>query len=188
MVQVTDVPRIIWWLSPRPTMTLDCLMDDALEDLTKLLGSAHSRFEGGAEKLPAAEQGWKGRHLALCVYGALACQEMRLNRYNDQSKWFWDFAGYGRELARLGHEFHMPVWFEDEHIMQSHWSAGIRTESIVADLKVPWSEVDEYWPVLWPVPDGSDGYELRVNKADKAAMEVDDLWLPDDIRRRVVNL
>jgi hypothetical protein len=38
------------------------------------------------------------------------------------------------------------------------------------------------------VPAEDGGYELRVNKSDKAAMEVDDLWLPDDIRRRVVNL
>lgn len=185
MVQVSDL-RVIWWLDPRPTMTLDFLVDDALEDMVKLLGSAHSRFDGGAEKLPAAEQGWKDRHLALLVYGALACQELRLNRYNDVG-WFWQFANAGRELTRRGHVFEMPAWFEDEHIMQSHWSAGLRNKAIVADLKVPWSEVDEYWPILWPVPT-ENGYEIRVNKSDKAAMEVDDLWLPDDVRSRVVNL
>ncbi|QKY78601.1 hypothetical protein SEA_DRYAD_63 [Streptomyces phage Dryad] len=183
-----DSPRVIWWLDPRPTLTLDWLMDDALEDMTKLLGSAHSRFEGGAEKLPAAEQGWAGSHLALCVYGALACQELRLNRYNEQSKWFWSFANAGKELRRLGHEFQMPEWFEDEDVMKSHWSTGLRHKAVVADVKVPWSEVDEYWPTLWPVPAEGGGYELRVNKQDKAAMEVDDLWLPDDIRARVVNL
>jgi hypothetical protein len=186
MVQVSDL-RITWWLYPRPTLTLDCLMDDALSDMVKLLGEAHSRFESGSEKLPAAERGWQERHLALLVYGSLACQEMRLNRYDDPGK-FWEFANAGRELVRRGHVFEMPAWFEDEHIMQSHWSVGIRTKSIVSDLKVPWNHVDEYWPVLWPVTNDSGGYELRVNKADKEAMEVDDLWLPDEVRNRVVNL
>lgn len=187
MVQVSDAPRVTWWLDPRPTMTLDCLMDDALEDLVKLLGGIHSRMDDGEERLPPAGQGWRGRHLAVCVYGALACQEMRLNRYNDPG-WFWMFANAGRDLVRDNHVFEMPAWFEDEHVMQSHWSAGIRHKAIVADIKVPWREVDEYWPILWPVPAEDGGYELRVNKSDKTAMEVDDLWLPDDIRRRVVNL
>jgi len=168
-------------------MTLDCLMDDALKDMVKLLGSAHSRFDGGAEKLPAAEQGWKDRHLALLVYGALSCQELRLNRYDDVG-WFWQFANAGRDLVRRGHVFDMPAWFEDEHIMQSHWSAGRRHKAIVADLKVPWPQVDEYWPILWPVPIEGGGYELRINKQDREAMKVDDLWLPDEVRHRVVNI
>lgn len=182
-----SAPRMIWWLDARPTLTLEWLEDESLEELTKLLSSAHSRFEGGADKLPAAEMGWQGSHLAICVYGALACQEMRLNRYKDVG-WFWQFANAGKELVRLGATFEMPPWYEDEHIMQSHWSAAIRHKAVSADVAVPWPEVDEYWPTLWPVIAEDGGYELRVNKADKAAMEVDDLWLPDDIRQRVVNL
>jgi hypothetical protein len=168
-------------------MTLDWLMDDALEDMAKLLKSAHDRFESGAEKLPAAEMGWRDSHLALCVYGSLACQEMRLNRYNDPG-WFWKLAGAGKEMVRLGTKFEMPAWHEDEHLIQSHWSAALRHKAIVSDLKVPWSELDEHWPILWPVPVAGGGYELRVNKADKEAMQLDDLWLPDDVRSRVVNI
>lgn len=178
---------MIWWLDARPTLTLEWLEDEPLGDLVKLLSTAHDRFQSGAEKMPAAEQGWVGSHLALCVYGSLACQEMRLNRCNDTGL-FWQFANAGKELVRLGATFEMPAWYEDEHIMQSHWSAGLRHKAIVADVEVPWPEVDEYWPTLWPVPAEDGGYELRVNKVDKAAMEVDDLWLPDDIRQRVVNL
>lgn len=182
-----DSPRVTWWLDSRPTLTLDWLMDDALADMVKLLDEAHTRFAAGAERLPAAEQGWTGSHLALCVYGSLACQEMRLNRFDDP-KLFWMFANYGKELVRLGATFEMPAWHEDEDLMKSHWSTGLRHKAIVTDIKVPWTEVDEYWPTLWPVPAEDGGYELRVNKVDKAAMEVDDLWLPDDIRSRVVNL
>ncbi|QNR52003.1 hypothetical protein phiRKBJ001_61 [Streptomyces phage phiRKBJ001] len=182
-----DSPRVTWWLDPRPTLTLDWLMDDALSDMVKLLMEAHTRFDSGAERLPAAEQGWSGSHLALCVYGSLACQEMRLNRFDDTGL-FWTFANAGKELVRLGATFEMPAWHEDEDLMKSHWSAALRHKAIVADLKVPWKEVDEYWPILWPVPAEDGGYELRVNKADKTAMEVDDLWLPDDIVSRVVNL
>lgn len=184
---MTDTPRIIWWLDPRPTLTLDWLMDDELSDMVKVLDEAHRRMSSGAEKLPAAEMGWRNRHLAICVYGSLACQEMRVNRYDDPGL-FWKFANAGNELVRLGATFEMPEWYEDEDLIKSHWSTGRRCKAIVADVKVPWSEVDEYWPVLWPVPSDDGGYELRINKADKAAMEVDDLWLPDDIRRRVVNL
>lgn len=182
-----DSPRVIWWLDSRPTLTLDWLMDDALSDMTKLIGAVHNRMQDGEEKLPAAGMGWRGSHLALCVYGSLACQEMRINRFDDPG-WFWIFANAGKDLVRLGATFEMPSWYEDEDIMRSHWSAGLRHKAIVADLKVPWKEVDEYWPILWPVPAEDGGYELRVNKTDKAAMEVDDLWLPDEIRRRVVNL
>lgn len=180
-------PRVIWWLDPRPTLTLEWLKEDALENLTKLLGAVHSRMQDGEDKLPAAGQGWRGSHLAVCVYGSLACQEMRVNRFNDPG-WFWMFANYGKELVRLGATFEMPAWHEDEDIIKSHWSTGLRHEAIVAEAEVPWPEVDEYWPTLWPVPAEDGGYELRVNKTDKAAMEVDDLWLPDDIRSRVVNM
>lgn len=168
-------------------MTMDCLMDDHLEDLIKTCGNVASYLAEPEKAAPAVVHGWFGRKLALCVYGALACQEFRLNRYGGNT-WFWQFANEGRELVRRGAEFQMPAWSEDEHLMQSHWSAGIRNKAIVADLKVPWSQVDEYWPVLWPVASEKGGYELRVNKSDKEAMMVDDLWLPDDVRSRVVNL
>lgn len=181
--------RMTWWLDPRPTMTMDWLMDDHLEDLIKTCGNVVSYLNdpNPTRPSPAVVKGWSRSHLAMCVYGALACQEHRLNRYGGNT-WFWNFANVGKELVRNGATFEMPVWFEDEHIMQSHWSAGLRHKAVVADLKVPWTEVDEYWPVLWPVITENGGYELRVNKQDKAAMEVDDLWLPDDIRARVVNL
>ena len=182
-----DSPRVIWWLDSRPTLTLEWLADEQLVSMVKVLEAAHRRMEDGTEKFPAADAGWRGSHLALCVYGSLACQEMRLNRYDDSGP-FWMFANAGKELVRLGATFEMPAWYEDEHIMQSHWSAGLRHKAIVADVEVPWPEVDEYWQTLWPVPAEDGGYELRVNKVDKAAMEVDDLWLPDDIRQRVVNL
>lgn len=185
MVQVTK-PRIIWWLNERPTLTLASLMDDAAEDMLTLLLQAHERFSDGAEKLPAAEQGWRESHLALCTYGALLSQELRLNRANDTGT-FWTFANYGKDMIRVGGAFSMPVWYQDEDIMRSHWSAGTRHDSIISDLKCPYDEVDEFWPVLWPVLTES-GYELRVAKADKEAMTSDDLWLPDDVARRVANL
>lgn len=185
MVQVSD-PRIIWWLNERPTLTLDQLMDDAAEDMLVVFQQAHERFSSGAQKLPAAEQGWRDSHLALCTYGALLSQELRLNRGNDPGT-FWTFANYGKDMVRLGGAFSMPVWYQDEDIMRSHWSAGIRHKAIVPDVKCPWDEVDEYWPVLWPVLTET-GYELRVSKSDKEAMASDDLWLPDDISRRVANL
>src|SRR3546814_14849257 len=123
----------------------------------------------------------------MCVYGALACQEFRVNRYGGKT-WFWQFANVGRELVRRGATFEMPAWFEDEHLMQSHWSAGIRHKAIVADIKVPWKSVDEYWPVLWPVATEDGGYELRVNNSDSAAMEVADLSPPDEVSARVDHL
>jgi len=185
MVQVS-APRITWWLYERPTLTLASLMDDATEDLLALLLQAHERFSTGAEKLPAAEQGWRENHLALCTYGALLSQELRLNRANDTGT-FWTFARCGQDDIRLGGVFSMPVWYQDEDIMRSHWSAGTRHGLVISDLKCPYDEVDEFWPVLWPVLTET-GYELRVAKADKEAMASDDLWLPDDVARRVANL
>ena len=185
MVQVNL--RMTWWLDPRPTMTMDWLMDDHLEDLIKTCSNVVAYLGEPEKAAPAVVHGWFGHKLAMCVYGALACQEYRLNRCMGDT-WFWQFAHEGADLARLGATFSMPPWFEDEDLMKSHWSAGLRHKAVVADVKVPWAEVDEYWPVLWPVVTEDGGYELRVNKADKAAMGVDDLWLPDDIMTRVVNL
>jgi hypothetical protein len=185
MVQVSD-PRIVWWLNARPTLTTEWLADDAIKQLIKTCSNVVSYLDSDREKVPAPVQGWVGHKLAMCVYGSLVCQEWRLNRAGGDT-WFWEFAAAGKELVRRGDEFKMPPWFEDEHLMQSHWSAAKRHGALEDDVAVPWAEVDEYWPVLWPVIT-EDGYELRVNKADKAAMEVDDLWLPDNVRARVVNL
>lgn len=179
--------RITWWLDPRPTLTMDWLMDDALVTLIKTCSNVVSYLAEPEKAAPAVVHGWHGRRLAMCVYGALACQEHRVNRCMGKT-WFWQFANEGQELARRGAVFEMPAWFEDEHLMQSHWSAGLREKAIVADIKVPWSQVDEYWPVLWPVATESGGYELRINKADKAALAIDDMWLPDEVRSRVANL
>ena len=162
-------------------------MDEHLEDLIKTCGNIVTYLGEPEKAAPAVVHGWFGRKLAMCVYASLACQEFRLNRYGGKT-WFWQFANEGKELVRRGATFEMPPWFDDEDLMRSHWSAGLRHKAIVADLKVPWSEVDEYWPVLWPVIKEDGGYELRVNKSDKAALEIDDLWLPDNVRRRVVNL
>lgn len=41
--------------------------------------------------------------------------------------------------------------------------------------------------MLWPVAT-TGGYHLMVSKKDREAMARDDLWLPDDVRARVVNL
>lgn len=180
--------RITWWLHQRPSVTMDYLSDSHLETLIRTCGNIVAYLDDPGKAAPAVVHGWFARKLAMCVYGSLACQELRVNRCAGKQP-FWEFANRGRELVRLGAAFKMPAWYQDEHLMQSHWSAAIREKAIESDIKVPWSQVDEYWPVLWPVAtsDG-EGYELRVNKADKAALEIDDLWLPDEVRNRVVNL
>lgn len=180
--------RIVWWLDPRPTLTLEWLTDDALNRLIKTCSNVVQYLDSDDGKpLPAPVQGWVDRKLAMCVYGSLACHEYRVNRCGGKT-WFWQFAGHGKELARRGATFEMPAWHDDVHIIQSHWSTGMRRKAIDPNVKVPWGHVDEYWPTLWPVPTSNGGYELRVNRDDKAALAIDDLWLPDEIRNRVVNL
>lgn len=180
--------RITWWLNQRPSLTMGFLEDEALNALVETSGSILSYLDEPDKPAPAVAHGWHARKLAVCVYGSLACQELRVNRYASKNS-FWEFANKGRDLVRLGAAFQMPAWYQDEHLMQSHWSAALREKAVEADIKVPWSQVDEFWPVLWPVAtaDGA-GYELRINKADKAALGIDDLWLPDEVRSRVVNL
>lgn len=179
--------RVTWWLNPRPSLTMEWLTDDHLETLIRTAGNVLSYLDEPEKAAPAVVHGWFARKLAVCVYGSLACQEYRVNRCMGNSH-FWEFANRGRELVREGAAFQMPEWYQDEHLMQSHWSTGLREKALVADLKVPWRQVDEFWPTLWPVATEDGGYELRINKADKAALEIDDLWLPDDVRSRVVNL
>ena len=81
---------------------------------------------------------------------------------------------------------------------EHHWSDSVKRCVEAAGAPGPaWSclkdelsqdEVDEYWPVLWPILTDSGGYELHVSKKQREAMERDDLWLPDNIISRVVNL
>lgn len=175
-------PRVIWWFDTLPTQTIDLLSDKALASMLKVLGSANRRFISDADKLPAAEQGWLGSHVALCVYGSLGCQDMRLNRGHDTGR-FWEFANTGRELVHRGATFLLPPWYEDEDVITSHRSVAQRNDALDDTI-----DAEEFWPILWPVIIEDGGYELRVNKEDKAALYVDDLWLPDDVRRRVVNL
>lgn len=178
---------MIWWLYTTPTDTLDVLFDESIEKLIDDLDVACQRV-GSNQSIPVAERGWQSSALALHVYGALACSICRHMRGWEDEDRFPLFATPGQQLAKQGTKFEMPPWYEDEDLIKSHWSAAIRNKAVIPSYKVPHEEVDEFWPVLWPVLTDDGGYELHVSKKQREAMERDDLWLPDNIISRVVNL
>lgn len=177
---------MIWWLYTTPTDTLDVLYDERIESMIDDIDVACQRAVLGQEA-KASERGWEGSLLALYTYGALACIELKHKRGIDPDM-FHVFAIPGKQLVKDGAKFEMPPWYEDEDLIKSHWSAGLRTKSIISDIKPTYEDVDEYWPVLWPLPNDDGGYDLHVSKKQREEMARDDLWLPDDIRARVVNL
>jgi hypothetical protein len=181
--------NILWWLYRTPTDTLEVLYDEAISDMIMYMEEATDRLllSDADTKLAPAELGWRGNLLALYTYASLACVEMRVNRCDDLGK-FWVFANQGKKIAEEGTLFEQPPWYEDEDLIKSHWSTGVRTKAIIPDYAIPYQGVDEYWPMLWPVADPAGGYKLMVNKRDRTAMACDDLWLPDDVIKRVANI
>jgi len=178
--------KVTWWLDTMPSMWLERLSDEALlETIRTSLALCRLIRRGG--ELPAVGRMWEGRVLALHAYGAMLCIEANHKRGLD-ADFFADFATPGKQLSREGARFALPAWHDDEDVHISHIAAVTRGGFWKSsDLEVELDEDDRFWPVLWPVATAS-GYQLMVNKKDREAMARDDLWLPDDVRARVVNL
>lgn len=183
--------KLTWWLEKSPTRSLAALSDEALLATLSMTESLCVLIRKGDwcadDKLPAVGHMWKHNPLALHIYGMLASIEADRKRgFNVGS--FAEFNYYARQMSQSQDvEFEMPPWWEDEDIMKSHASAAMR-EKALDDGVLVGHHVDEFWPVLWPMVYADRTYDLHISKKDKAALEIDDLALPDSVRSRVVNL
>lgn len=179
--------KVTWWVSSLPSETLAVLSDAALLETIKTSLAATRVLRRGGD-LPAVGRMWENNVLALHVYGGLACMEASHRRGLDDDS-FAKFGTPGKQMAADGVQFEMPPWYQDEDVQISH-IAGIQREGLWRneEARIELDEEDEFWPMLWPVATEGGGYELMVNKKDREAMAVDDLWLPDEVRSRVVNL
>lgn len=178
--------KVTWWLDTLPSMWLDRISDEALlETIRTSLAVARALRRGG--ELPAVGRMWQNHELALMAYGCVLSIEANHKRGLD-ADFFADFGTPGRKLAEEGRKFELPPWHDDEDVHISHIASMSRGGFWRSDAhRVELDEEDGFWPTLWPVAKGS-GYELMVSKKDREAMAVDDMWLPDDVRARVVNL
>jgi len=178
--------KVTWWLDTLPSMWLDRISDEALlATIQTTLSLRRLLWRGG--ELPAVGRMWENHVLALHAYGAILCIEANHKRGLD-ADFFADFGTPGRKLAEEGHRFQLPPWHDDEDVHISHIAAMTRGGFWRSDLhRVELDEEDGFWPTLWPVAT-TGGYHLMVSKRDREAMSRDDLWLPDDVRARVVNL
>lgn len=179
--------KVTWWLDTLPGMWLERISDEALLETIRTSLALCRLFRRGGE-LPAVGRMWKNHVLALHAYGCLLSIEANHKRGLDEDS-FADFGTPGRKLAEEGARFALPRWHDDEDVHISH-IAAIEREGLWRsdEHRIELDEEDGFWPVLWPVATESGGYELMVNKKDREAMAVDDLWLPDEVRARVVNL
>lgn len=177
---------VTWWLEDLPSSWLHRLSDQALLDSINKNRSLCRMMRRGAET-PTVGKMWEGSLLSLHVYGSLLAMEANHKRGLDVDA-FSEFATPGKKLAAEGHRFKLPDWHRDEDVQISHIAAmhreGLwRSPGHAIEL----DEEEMFWPVLWPVTT-TGGYQLMVAKKDREAMERDDLFLPDDVKARVVNL
>lgn len=179
--------KVTWWIEPLPSKSIEVLNDQALLDTLKMTMQLNRLLVRGGD-LPAVGRMWEGNPVGLQVYGMLLCLEANHKRGLD-ADFFQEFAQPARKIIEEGGCFAMPPWHQDEDVHISH-IAAIEREGLWRsdEHRIELDEEDEFWPVLWPVATESGGYELMVNKKDREAMAVDDLWLPDEVRARVVNL
>lgn len=177
---------VTWWLEDLPSSWLHRMSDQALLDSINKCKSLCRIMRRGAEP-PTVGKMWEGRVLALHAYGSLLCVEANHKRGLDDDS-FSEFATPGRKLAEAGERFALPDWHRDEDVQISH-IAAIHREGLWRSPAhaIELDEEEMFWPVLWPVA-VTGGYHLMVAKKDREAMSRDDLWLPDDVRSRVVNL
>lgn len=176
------------WVEDTPTRTIARLSDQALIDTINLTRTVCKLLRGGGDKLPPVAQMWQFHSMSLHVYGCLAAMELCNKRQNELDA-FSEFNTPAREMYERGERFEMPPWFDDDDVQFSHISALTRLDLWRSDEdRIEADDVDEFWPVLWPIMTSHDDYQLMVNKKDREAMAIDDLWLPDEVRSRVVNL
>jgi hypothetical protein len=183
-------PKVTWWVSVSPTNTLSMLSDEALLETLNTTRGLARRLRVGPEKLPAVGQMWKYDLMGLYAYGMLISMELRNKRLHELDA-FWEFNGPAKEMAeRAEGQFRLPPWHDDEHVHRSHVVHLDRHDMWKDDVDIPElvHSDDEFLPMLWPVMVSENEYELRVNKADKEALAIDDLYLPDEIASRVTNL
>lgn len=186
-------PKVTWWFSESMMDTAARLDDEALHETISMVKTL-SRLATGratAKNEPPVYRMWKHHPMGLHVYGCILSMEASGMRGMDDD--FYAFSSPARELREASMEkFTLPPWYEDEHVIMSHRATAGREstwayldEESILDLP---DEDHEWLPMLWPIMTGPETYELRVGKADREALAMDDLWLPDDIRERVVNL
>jgi hypothetical protein len=179
--------RVTWWFGPSPTESVRMLSDDALVEVLSFAERVAHTLENNASPTAPAVLMWRGRLHCLRVYGCLASIEA-YNRRGLDLDMFWKFNGPLRGMLDEGSEFKMPVWQTDEDLWMSHMSSAERDGLLVEDHGIKFHNDDwHYIPMLWPIPDGRGGYDLHISKKDKEAVLVDDLFLPADMRSRVVN-
>lgn len=179
--------KVTWWLDTLPSMWLDRLSDEALLETIKTSLALCRVFRRGTDDIPVVGRMWEANQLALHAYGCLVCVEVNHKRGLDNDS-FADFGTPGKQMAQDGVRFALPPWHDDEDVHISH-IAAVHREGLWRSPAhaIELDEEDMFWPMLWPVA-VTGGYHLMVSKKDREAMAVDDLWLPDDVRDRVVNL
>lgn len=189
-------PKLTWWFSSSMTDTAARLSDEALAetiDLVKLLCRI-GRGEATVKTDPPVYRMWKYHLMGLHVYGCVLSMEAAGLREMEDS--FYEFSSPARSLQEATqNSFKLPPWYVDHHVIQSHIATATRENTYAwmtdgnDDMSIPLaSDDDEWWPVLWPIMLDENEYELKISKSDREALERDDLWLPDDVRARVVNL
>lgn len=89
---------------------------------------------------------WSGHEKALCLYGAMICDEWRQRGYKDQQlEWFLERLGFGPVV--------FPSWMGNDKFHASH-RAALLAKQPDHYKQFEWKEepVINYW---WPTKEGS---------------------------------
>jgi hypothetical protein len=131
---------------------------------------------------------WQGYEYALGVQGMMMGMEWTQRRGFAETEEFFFLYRAIKETKKGDDSFKYepPPWFRDADLLLSHRSNLARRDPVTYGKK--WKRCPENWPYLWPVLDGSGGYQLFVSRGDRLHLRQKTRTLPASVRDKVVNL